>query len=219
MLDSIAPLFHHHCIRTMLHITNKQQWEQHITSRMIRERWGDVETVTDKIRKRRLEWLGYIARMPEHRTPKLVFFGWLPHARPPGGPRKRWKDQIRADLKAAGISEGVWYEDASSRTEWRANYCLGLESDMQSQLHQSAQPPTTVICHACGRSFRPEGDKKGHKCIQECMGQCSAQVARGGFAAKEDSASINVDLTLPKLYPNIQLSALGLSKLCSVLLA
>ena len=159
--------FHHRCIRTILHITNKQQWEQHITSQTIRERWGDTETVADKIRKRRLEWLGHIARMPEHRIPKLAFFGWLPHPRPPGGPRKRWKDQIRADLKVAGISESVWHEEALSRAEWRANYRLGLEPDLQSQPHQSAQSPIAVRCHACGRSFRREGDKKRHKCILE----------------------------------------------------
>ena len=134
---------------------------------MKRERWGDAETVADKVRKRRLEWLGHIARMPEYRVPKLAFFGWLPQPRPPGGPRKRWRDQIRVDLKAAGISEAVWYDEASSREEWRANYRLGLETDLQSQLHQSVQPPSAVICHACGRSFKREGDKKRHKCIRE----------------------------------------------------
>ena len=85
--------FHHRCIRTVLGITNKQQWEQHITSAMTRELWGDCETVTVKIIKRRLEWLGHVARMPGYRMPKMVLFGWLPQTRPPGGPRKRWRDQ------------------------------------------------------------------------------------------------------------------------------
>ena len=41
--------FHHRCIRTVLGITNKQQWEQRITSSRIRELWGDNETVETKI--------------------------------------------------------------------------------------------------------------------------------------------------------------------------
>ena len=66
--------FHHQCIRTVLGITTKQQWEQHIiTSGMTSHLWGDLDTVADKITKRRLEWLGNIARMPEY----TVFRRWL----------------------------------------------------------------------------------------------------------------------------------------------
>ena len=35
----------------------------------VRVRWGDPETITTKVQKRRLEWLGHLARMPEHRMP------------------------------------------------------------------------------------------------------------------------------------------------------
>ena len=31
--------------------------------------------MADEITKRRLEWLGHIARMPEHRIPKMALFG------------------------------------------------------------------------------------------------------------------------------------------------
>ena len=34
-----------------------------------------LDTVADKITKRRLEWLGHIACMPEHRIPKMALFG------------------------------------------------------------------------------------------------------------------------------------------------
>ena len=57
--------FHNRCIRTIMGITNKQQWEQHITSIEIRRKWGDPETATLKVEKRRLEWLGHVARMPD----------------------------------------------------------------------------------------------------------------------------------------------------------
>ena len=40
--------FHNRCVRTILGITNKQQWSQRITSLEIRQRWGDPETATVK---------------------------------------------------------------------------------------------------------------------------------------------------------------------------
>ena len=41
--------FHHRCIHTVLGITNKQQWEERIPSETLRERWGDVKTITTKL--------------------------------------------------------------------------------------------------------------------------------------------------------------------------
>ena len=62
-----------------------------------------------KIVKRRLEWLGHIARMPDHRIPKMALFGWLQKTRPPMGPRKRWRDVIRKDLQVIGVPEKQWH--------------------------------------------------------------------------------------------------------------
>ena len=70
--------FHHRCIRTVLGITNQRQWEERITSGWTREQWGDKETITVKLMKRRLEWLGHLARMPGHHIPKVTLFSWLP---------------------------------------------------------------------------------------------------------------------------------------------
>ena len=101
--------FHHRCIRTILGITSQQQRELHITSEMTRELWGDLETATAKVTKRPLELLGHVARMPNQRIPKMALFCWQPEPRTPGGPRKRWRDQIRQDLKAVGVLEEDWY--------------------------------------------------------------------------------------------------------------
>lgn len=97
--------FHHQCIRNILGISNRQQWSKHITMAEVRKRWGDEETATEKVRKRRLEWLGHLARMPDHRVPKSTFFSWLPQSRPICGPRRRWRDVIRKDLKDIGVAE------------------------------------------------------------------------------------------------------------------
>ena len=55
----------------------------------VRRRWGDEETAEEKVKKRRLEWLGHLARMPDCRIPKSALFGWLSQPRPRCGPRKR----------------------------------------------------------------------------------------------------------------------------------
>ena len=52
--------FHNRCVRTILGISNKQQWSEQITSLELRQRWGDPETATVKVMKRRLEWLGHV---------------------------------------------------------------------------------------------------------------------------------------------------------------
>ena len=55
------------------------------------------------VARRRLQWLGHIARMDDHRLPKAVLFSWLHTPRPAHGPRRRWRDVVRDDLKAFGL--------------------------------------------------------------------------------------------------------------------
>ena len=86
---------------------------------MVREQWGNVETIDVKLMRRRLEWLGHLARMPDHRNPKICLFSWLPETRPQGGPRKRWRDQANKDLATAGIRESCWYDKALGRKKWK----------------------------------------------------------------------------------------------------
>ena len=104
--------FHHRCIRIILGISNRKQWTEHITMAEVRRRWGDEEMVAEKVRKRRLEWLGHVARMQDHRLPKSTLFGWLPQPRPRCGPRKRWRDVVCKDLKDVEVEESEWYEEA-----------------------------------------------------------------------------------------------------------
>ena len=79
---------------------NRQQWLAHISSRQVRERWGDLETVSTKVQQRQLEWLGHLARMSDNRMPKIALFSWLTTPRPCWGPKRRWRDVIKKDLVA-----------------------------------------------------------------------------------------------------------------------
>ena len=168
--------FHHRCIRIILGISNRKQWTEHITMAEVRRRWGYVEMVAEKVRKRRLEWLGHVARMQDHRLPKSALFGWLPQPRPRCGPRKRWRDVVRKDLKDIEVEESEWYEEArKSRAGWRALYRAGLESCRETQGTQASVVVRDVVCEVCSRSFSREGDKKRHKCLNERQKPVSEQ--------------------------------------------
>ena len=80
-----------------------------------------------KLMRRRLEWLGHLARMPDQRLPKMCIFSWLPQTRPQGGPRRRWRDLVKTDLKAVGVSNGCWYSKALDRKHWREVWGQRLE--------------------------------------------------------------------------------------------
>ena len=151
--------FHHRYIRAILGISNRQQWSERITMAEVRRRWGDGETVGEKIQKRRMEWLGHLARMPDYRLPKVMLFSWLPQPRPRCGPWKRWRDVVRKGLRDVEVGEHKWYEEAtSSRASWRALYRVGLESCREMRTVQAQAPVVVrdVLCQVCSRSFRRE---------------------------------------------------------------
>ena len=144
--------------------------------------WGDKRPLAVRIRQRRLEWLGHVARMSPERIPKILLFGLLPSRCPHGGPRKRWKDCISADLKALNAVEG-WYDLADSRPDWRRMYrCFEPE------------PPTpNVHCQVCDRYFSRPSDEKRHKCLAERQkpvcnqaGACQCRLCQRWFRSPVD---------------------------------
>ena len=52
--------FHHRCIRTILDISNREQWSEPITTAEVRRRWGHEETVGEKVQRRQLERSGHL---------------------------------------------------------------------------------------------------------------------------------------------------------------
>ena len=160
-------MLHHRCIRTMLGITNRQQWEQRLTSVSTREQWGDVVTITVKLMNQLLEWLGYLARMSSCRLLKMSLFSRLPQTCPHGGPRRKWQDLMKRDMKAAGISEARWYDNALHRDQWYVAYNQKLSNYQQIQQQQTIRLLRDVGCDECGRVFRRECNKSRHRCAAE----------------------------------------------------
>ena len=69
---------------------------------------------------RRLRWVGHVARMEEGRSVLKVLTGTPRGKRPLGRPRRRWKDNIRVDLKEIGIHTRNWVDSGQDRDYWRA---------------------------------------------------------------------------------------------------
>jgi transcription termination factor 2 len=72
------------------------------------------------IKSRRMKWAGHVARMGEGRSVSRVLVERPEGKRPLGRPRRRWKDNIKMDLREIGIDGANWIRLAQDRVQWRA---------------------------------------------------------------------------------------------------
>ena len=172
--------FHNRCLRGIFAITRFQQRTERISSSQVREMFRMREMVGEIEMLNRMRWLGYIARMPEHRIPKQILFGQLPKARSFHGVKMRWKDRVVKDMTSLNIGS-TWYCKAQDRKKWYDAYYAGMcktieqrsckekaqrQAKRQASLQASAPNviATPFTCEQCQRRFRRSGDLKRHKC-------------------------------------------------------
>jgi hypothetical protein len=62
------------------------------------------------IKSRRMRWAGHVYR---------VLVGRPEERRPPGRPRRRWKDNIKVDVRMIGMEGTNWIRLAQDRVQWR----------------------------------------------------------------------------------------------------
>jgi hypothetical protein len=72
------------------------------------------------IKSRRMRWAGHTARMGEGKGVYRVLVRRPEGKRPLGRPRRRWKDNIKMDLREIGIDGTNWIQLAQDRVQWRA---------------------------------------------------------------------------------------------------
>jgi hypothetical protein len=72
------------------------------------------------IKSRRLRWAGHVAHMGEGRGVYRFVVGGPEGKRPLGRHRRRWKDNIKMDLREIGIHGANWIGLAQDRIQWRA---------------------------------------------------------------------------------------------------
>jgi hypothetical protein len=182
--DAVRKLevFHNRCLRGILGITTEQQRIEHISSVQVAKRFGMEESLEDIVIRRRLCWLGHVARMSEERIPKKVLFGWLPQRRPAHGTKMRWRDRVRKDLKKFHIDERSWFEVCQERVVWRRKCWDGCREATVERLAEderrrsvrriaavggnaSQQHTRPLTCDTCQRSFRRRQDIARHRCV------------------------------------------------------
>jgi hypothetical protein len=72
------------------------------------------------IKSRKMMWAGHVGRMGNGRGVYRVFVGKPEGKRPLGRSRRRWKDNIKMDLREIGITGANWIQLAQDRVQWRA---------------------------------------------------------------------------------------------------
>jgi hypothetical protein len=72
------------------------------------------------IKSRIMRWAWHIARMGKRRGVYRFLVGKTEGKRPLGGPKPRWKDNMRMDLQEAGCRDMDWFDLTRNRDRWRA---------------------------------------------------------------------------------------------------
>jgi hypothetical protein len=72
------------------------------------------------MKSRRMRWAGQVALMGEKKNAYRILV-WKPERkRPLGRPRRRWKDNIKMDLRRIGWGGKDWIDLAQDRNHWKA---------------------------------------------------------------------------------------------------
>jgi hypothetical protein len=72
------------------------------------------------IKARRIGWVGHVVRMGEVRGAYNILVGRPEGRRPFGRPRRRWKDNIKMNLREIGFGDVDWIHLAQDRDMRRA---------------------------------------------------------------------------------------------------
>jgi hypothetical protein len=73
-----------------------------------------------RVIKSRMRWAEHVARMREGRSVYRILVWGLERARQLGKPRRRWKDNIKIDLREIRFDGANWIRLAQDRVQWRA---------------------------------------------------------------------------------------------------
>ena len=111
-----------------------------------------------------LRWVGHVIRLPSGRLPQQILYSELSHGKGArGAPKKRFKDNLKANLKACNIDPDRLEEIACDRSLWRRSTRSGVtlyeEERVRTLEHNRQQkksgainrPINDIACAQCGR--------------------------------------------------------------------
>uniref|UniRef100_H3B5J3 C2H2-type domain-containing protein n=1 Tax=Latimeria chalumnae TaxID=7897 RepID=H3B5J3_LATCH len=131
--------------------------------------WAELPGIQVILSERRMLWVGHIVRMHDDRLPKQILFGELAHLQAKhsrGGQQKRFKDQLKASLRACSVDPDIWQDVACDRLAWRGTIKAGTrnyEKAHLDDLHRKRQQRkdrtanqnggVSYICTTCGKCY------------------------------------------------------------------
>ena len=114
--------FHQRFLRKILGIT----WRDKRTNTSIIEA-VKTTSIEAMITQHQLRWAGHLARMPNDRLPKQLFYSQLTEGlRGRGRPKLRYKDCLKNNLTKCEIDTNSWEISAHNRQEWRKKVHQGV---------------------------------------------------------------------------------------------
>ncbi|XP_056650069.1 uncharacterized protein LOC130453728 [Monodelphis domestica] len=168
--------FHQHSLWSIMRI----RWQDRITNQEVLDR-ANSTSIEVMVLKIQLRWSGHVIRMDPQRIPRHVFYGELSAGlRKQGRPKKRFKDQLKCNLKWAGITPKQLELAASDRSSWRTHIhhaATTFEDERRRRLaaarerrHQATTaPPITTgvpcpMCHKlCASAFGLQSHIRVHQ--------------------------------------------------------
>ena len=152
--------FHTVCLRRILGI----KWQDRVPDTEVLEKAG-LPSIFTILAQTQLRWAGHVARMEDHRLPKQLLYGEFTEGkRKACGPKKRFKDTLKASLKDFDIQTSSWELTAQDRPSWRQRLYKGAKrleelrqesANTRRQARKQATPTeATIPCPHCPRLFR-----------------------------------------------------------------
>ena len=140
------------------------RWQDRLSNQEVLER-ASTTSIETMVLKAQLRWTGHIIRMDESRIPRQLFYGELSQGRRnQGRPKKRYKDNLKSNLKWAGIQPKELETAAANRSGWRATVQRAARNfELDRRLYiaaardrrkRAAKAPITTggtPCPICGR--------------------------------------------------------------------
>ena len=173
--------FHTTCLRKPLNI----KWQDRNPDTEVLAQ-ADLPSIYTILKQSQLCWAGNVARMPDHRLPKRLFYGELQQGkRSHGGQKKRFKDTLKTSLKAFAITPDSWEQTAMDRAKWHSSVHKGskiCEANRTAAAEQRRQARKArasnlqddvplVLCPNCQRTFRARIGLVSHMRTQQIQPQ------------------------------------------------
>ncbi len=169
------------------HLRAMEQYHQRLLRKILRISWKDRRTnisileeanmtsITTTVMQYQLRWTGHVMRMPNTHLPKQILYSQLKEgSRATGGQKKRYKDNIKANLKKFHITSSNWEHIALDRSSWKksvqdgaANHEIEPHRDaeikwqLRKEKDKKAPPLSTLTSLSCPYCTKVCGSRIG----------------------------------------------------------